>query len=196
MTLYIKQQMFNRLKAKSKCCNADIIAVMGIPLLRLVCSECRLILPLPLNIPTEVIDQIEDKNEIISNHHKRIKLLDNLRHYWYSKEFFTDKEFHTYLNKLLSSNNPFLQIKQILLTKKDYEFDSFIFEYRLSNDYCIICKAEIDFENKDNRGICWKCHHYLCKEHIPNPVNSFCKACIDVQLAKLKKEGHNDEKNK
>lgn len=144
-----------------------------------------------------LVKKIEDRDEIISNHHKKIKLLDNLRHYWYSSSFFTNKEFHTYLSKLLSNYNPFLQIKQVLLTNpktNDYEFDSFIFEYRLSNDYCIVCKTEIDFENKDNRGICWKCHHYLCKEHIPDPVNSFCKACIDVQLAKLKKEEHNDDK--
>jgi len=184
MTLYIKQQMFNRLKAKSKCCNADIIACMGIPLLRLVCTKCRLILPLPRNTPTEIHDRL-----ISENNSKKMKLLENLRHYWYSKEFFTEKEFHTYLSQLISNHNPFLRIKQELSTNpktRDYEFDSEIFEYRLFNDFCIVCKKEIDFENKDNRGICWKCHHYLCLEHIPNPVNRFCEACI------RKKEDNND----
>ena len=42
---YIKQQMFDQLKAKSKCCEADIVAIIGMPLLRLVCSKCRKILP-------------------------------------------------------------------------------------------------------------------------------------------------------
>lgn len=54
MTSYIKAQMFNQLKAKSKCCNAEIIAIMGIPLLRLVCSECRLVLNISRTLSTEL----------------------------------------------------------------------------------------------------------------------------------------------
>lgn len=54
--------MFTQLKAKSECCKADIIAIIGIPLLRLACSKCRLIVNRKVNEPIDNSHIISEEN--------------------------------------------------------------------------------------------------------------------------------------